>query len=165
MTPDDLGPAEVMFAAAIGQPGSRTFFVHVTAGGVPHWFVAEKSQVDALADRSLELIHEAGHEPDVEAAARIAKSIPSEPGQFVPRFRVESIVLRATEGRELVTVELASVDEDDWVTFEVAPEQLLAMAGHAKEVVLAGRTLCDRCRLPIDPGGHRCPSTNGHHPA
>ncbi|MEX1286945.1 MAG: DUF3090 family protein [Acidimicrobiia bacterium] len=164
MSSEDLGPAEVLLAAAIGRPGDRTFFVHVVTGGDPYWFVAEKAQIDALADRSLELLAEAGHVSDPDAVTRILDAFPDEPGTFIPRFRIGSIVLRATEGRELVTVELGSVDEDDEVTFQVAPEQLQAMAARAREVVGAGREVCEFCRLPMDPAGHQCPATNGHHP-
>lgn len=160
---EDLGPAELLFASAVGEPGQRTFFMHVRAGGEAHWFIAEKLQIDALADRSLELIDEAGHEPDVDAVMRISESFPVDPGRFVPRFRVVAMLLRATEGRELVGVELESA-EGDHVRFEVAPEQLLAMAAHIKAVVHQGRPTCERCQLPIDPGGHLCPARNGHHP-
>lgn len=162
---DDLGPAEVLFAAAVGEPGDRTFFIHVVAGGDPHWFAAEKEQIDALAERSLELLAEAGHLPDHDAVERILDAFPVDPGAFIPRFRVGSIVLRATEGRELVTLEIGSVEEDDEVAFQVAPEQLHACATHAKQIVEAGRPICERCRLPMDPAGHLCPASNGHHPA
>ena len=160
---EDLGPAEVLFAAAVGDPGSRTFFIHVTAGGDPHWFVAEKGQVDALADRSIELLTEAGLSADADAVERILGAFPDDPGTFIPRFRVGSIVLRATEGRDLVSVELESVDEDQAVEFVVAPEQLAACASRAKEVVAGGRPICEKCRLPMDPAGHLCPASNGHH--
>lgn len=160
---EDLGPAEVLHAAAIGEPGDRTFFVHLVVAGEPHWFTAEKEQVDALADRSLELLVEAGHQPDKEAVDRILATLPDEPGPFMPRFRIGSIVLRAAEGRELVTIELGAADSEDGVTVLVAPEQLRAMALRAKAVVAGGREICERCRLPMDPGGHLCPSTNGHH--
>ncbi len=160
---EELGPAEVLFAGAIGEPGDRTFFVHLVVAGDPLWFTAEKEQVDALADRSLELLVEAGHQPDQEAVKRILKRFPEDPGPFMPRFRLGSIVLRAAEGRELVTVELGAVDGDDAVTVLVAPEQLRAMALRAKAVVSGGREICERCRLPMDPTGHLCPSTNGHH--
>ena len=160
---DDLGPAEVLFASAVGEPGSRTFFIHVVAGGEPHWFIAEKGQVDALADRALELLAEAGLLADADAVDRILEAYPREPGTFIPRFRVGAIILRATEGRDLVTVELESAEEGDAVEFVVAPEQLAACASHAKSVVAGGRPICERCRLPMDPAGHLCPASNGHH--
>ena len=160
---DDLGPAEILFAAAVGEPGSRTFFIHVVTGGDPHWFIAEKGQVDALADRAVELLAEAGLRADADAVDRILEAFPSDPGAFIPRFRVGAIVLRATEGRDLVTIQLESVDEDEGVEFVVAPEQLAACASHAKEVVAGGREICERCRLPMDPAGHLCPASNGHH--
>lgn len=160
---EDLGPAEVLLAAAVGEPGARTFFIHVVAGGDPHWFVAEKGQVDALADRSVELLTEAGLTADADAVQRILDAFPADPGTFIPRFRVGTIVLRATEGRDLVSVELGSVEEDDTVEFVVAPEQLAACASHAKQIVAGGRPICERCRLPMDPAGHLCPASNGHH--
>jgi uncharacterized repeat protein (TIGR03847 family) len=162
MTPEDLGPAEHLEAGAVGEPGRRTFFVHVQAGGVSHWYHAEKQQVGEFADRAIALLLEASIIPDPNAVSEIlARLGDAEPDTFA--FRVGTITLRASEARELIHLEIESADEQLAVSFQVAPEQLQAMATHAESVVAAGRELCERCRLPMDPVGHKCPSTNGYH--
>lgn len=162
MTPEDLGPAEHLEAGAVGEPGQRTFFVHVRAGGVEHWYHAEKQQVGEFADRAIALLLEAAIIPDPNVVSEIlARLGDAEPSDFA--FGVGTITLRATEARELVHLEIESGDEELAVAFQVAPEQLQAMATHAESVVAAGRELCALCRLPMEPSGHRCPSTNGYH--
>ncbi len=162
MTPEDLGPAEHFEAGATGDPGRRTFFVQVVAGGREHSFLAEKGQVAELAERAIVLLYEASITPDHDAVATVlARLGEAAPGEF--SFRIGTITLRASDARELIYLQVDSSDESLSVSFQVAPEQLQAMAAHAASVVAAGRPICDRCRLPMDPSGHRCPSTNGHH--
>jgi uncharacterized repeat protein (TIGR03847 family) len=46
-----------------------------------------------------------------------------------------------------------------------ADRKLLSeMCKHAQEVCMGGRPICPLCSQPIDPQGHICPRTNGHHP-
>lgn len=162
MTPEDLGPAEHLEAGAVGAPGQRTFFVHVQAGGIDHWYRAEKQQVGEFAERAVALLIEAAIAPDPDAVAQVlARLGDAEPDAFT--FRVGTITLRASDARELIHLEVESADDDLAVAFQVAPEQLQAMATHAAGVVASGREICDRCRLPKDPAGHQCPSTNGYH--
>ncbi len=162
MTPEDLGPAEHLEAGAAGEPGNRTFFVHIVAGGITHWYLAEKQQVADLAERSVALLLEASIAPDPDAVAQVlARLGDTAPDTFA--FRVGTITLRASDARELVHFEVESSDGQLAVSCQVAPEQLQAMATRAAEVVQSGRALCERCRLPMDPAGHRCPSTNGYH--
>ncbi len=159
---DRLGPAELFTAGAVGEPGARTFYLHVVAAGAPFWMVAEKAQVAALAERSLEIISEAGLEPDQAGVEDVlSRADLPEPGEIA--FRAGTMALRASDARELVTVTITDAEEDDGIEFDVAPEQLQAMAVKGLEAVAAGRPTCDLCRLPMDTDGHRCPATNGHH--
>ncbi len=43
-------------------------------------------------------------------------------------------------------------------------EQATALAARGSELVDAGRPPCPLCDYPLDPRGHVCPKTNGHHP-
>jgi uncharacterized repeat protein (TIGR03847 family) len=79
-----------------------------------------------------------------------------------PSFRIGSIGV-AIERSEFITVVLGSSESDDEVRFVITAEQFRAMALIAARVVASGRPLCPRCQLPMDPEGHRCPSSNGHH--
>lgn len=157
-----LGPAEHLVAGAVGEPGRRTFYIHVVANGVPVWVLAEKQQVAALGEQAIHLLAESDIVANPDAVDQILPRLelvdPDEPD-----FRVGRMALSVSGDRELVTVIIQSDEEDDGVEFEVAPEQLQAMALKALEVVGQGRPICELCRLPKDPEGHRCPSSNGHH--
>lgn len=157
-----LGPAEYFVAAAVGEPGSRTFFIYIVADGEPFWVLAEKQQVADLGEQSLQLLAEsktaASREAVEEILARIDLPEPDEPS-----FRLGAMSLQSSPEQQLVTVAIESTEGEEGIEFDVAPEQLQAMALKALDVVGKGRPLCELCRLPKDPDGHRCPSTNGHH--
>ena len=71
MAIDDLGPAERFVAGAIGEPGSRTFYLQVTAGGTTHALLAEKEQIAALASQGLEILDAGSIGADDDAVQRI----------------------------------------------------------------------------------------------
>lgn len=159
----DLGPAESFSAGALGDPGSRRFYLQVTAGGSTVWLPAEKQQVAALASQALTLLDAAGIAPDTEATEALKPGLlVSEPEEEM--FPVGGIQVAVMES-ELIALVVTSPEEDEAVRFVVAPEQLKAMAEVALGVVAAGRPICPRCQLPEDPLGHLCPATNGHHPS
>ncbi len=164
MAIDDLGPAERFVAGAIGEPGSRTFYLQVTAGGTTHALLAEKEQIAALASQGLEILDAGAIGADDDAVQRIIDAgLPViDPGDDGARFRVGDISIGLTES-ELLTVVIEAAEGDDGVTFLIAPEQFRAMATVALEVVAAGRPTCQWCSLPMDPEGHLCPASNGHH--
>ena len=160
---NDVGPAERFFAGAVGEPGARTFFIEVVSASESYWVLCEKGQVAALGARALELLAEAGSMPDPDAVDMLMnRSELSEPGEVL--FRVGAMSLSLTSGSELITVELANVeDEEDGLTFVVAPEQVQAMGLKALDVVGQGRPICPDCRLPM-LDDHKCPARNGNSP-
>lgn len=157
----DLGPAEHFAAGAVGEPGRRRFYLQLTADGETIWLPAEKQQVEALGTQALTLLDAAGIKPDPEAVETVKAGLAvTEPD--LESFRVGGIQVAVLES-ELIALVVSSPEEDEAIRFIVAPEQLRAMAEVALAVVAAGRPICPRCQLPMDPTGHRCPSTNGHH--
>jgi hypothetical protein len=50
------------------------------------------------------------------------------------------------------------------VRFWLSHAQVSAFAKQAETVLTAGRSLCPRCGLPMDPAGHPCPVSNGARP-
>lgn len=117
----------------------------------------------ALGVRALELLSQASILPDPDAVdlllGRGDLGVPAEEA-----FRVGAMSLSITEGSELITVELANVDDDeDTVQFVVAPEQMQAMGLKALDVIGQGRPMCQDCRLPMMED-HQCPARNGHRP-
>lgn len=160
---NDVGPAERFVAGAIGEPGDRTFYIEVVSASESYWFVCEKGQVAALGTRALELLSEASALPDPDAVDMLlSRADLGEPGELL--FRVGPMTLSIAEGSELITVELMNAeDEEDGISFVVAPEQVQAMGLKALESVGKGRPICPDCRLPMIED-HKCPARNGHTP-
>lgn len=158
---ENLGPAERFAAGAIGRPGQRRFYLQVVAGGEAHSLLAEKQQIEALATQGLEILETHEISSDDRAVDRLVDlGLPiSDPGDGNERFRVGTITI-AMAPSELLTVTVESADEDDALTFVIAPEQFRAMATVALDVVAAGRPTCPWCRLPMDPNDHECPARN-----
>jgi uncharacterized repeat protein (TIGR03847 family) len=158
---EELGPAERFTAGAIGSPGDRRFYLQVVAAGTAHSLLAEKAQIAALGSQGLEILEEHEISSDDAAVDRlVAEGLEVEdPGFGGERFRVGTISI-AMAPSELLTVTVESIEEDDAVTFVIAPEQFRAMAMVALEVVAAGRPTCPWCRLPMDPEQHECPARN-----
>ena len=163
MAVEDLGPAERFVAGAIGEPGSRRFYLEVTASGVTHVMLAEKQQIAALASQGLEVLDQRGISSDDAAVQALidAGLQVIDPGVDGERFRVGEMSIGMAES-ELLTIAIDSVEGDDGVRFVIAPEQFQAMARVALDIVAAGRPTCRWCQLPMDPEGHECPAQNGH---
>jgi uncharacterized repeat protein (TIGR03847 family) len=158
---EDLGPAERFAAGAIGEPGARRFYLQVTADGEAHSLLAEKQQIAALAAQGLEVLDANGVSSDTTAIERLVESGlgVADPGDGNERFRVGTMSI-AMAPSELLTITIESIDEDDAVTFVIAPEQFRAMAAIALAVVASGRPICPWCRLPMNPDDHECPARN-----
>jgi uncharacterized repeat protein (TIGR03847 family) len=50
------------------------------------------------------------------------------------------------------------------IRFWLSPQQVANLSKQAETVLTAGRPLCPRCGLPMDPAGHPCPVMNGARP-
>src|ERR1035437_26385 len=150
-------------AGAIGQPGSRIFYLQAREGGRVTSVALEKVQVALLAERLTELMREVR-----SRGADIPDELPAAPDQepldepIVETFRVgtmaivwdgddESIVVEAREiGEELEEeadeAEAKSGDDEDddsdLVRVRLRPIQALAFAQRALEVVAAARPPC-----------------------
>ncbi|MFQ5692498.1 MAG: DUF3090 family protein [Nitrospinota bacterium] len=68
------------------------------------------------------------------------------------------------EGEEERLEEILSEIEPT-LSFQVSRQVLADMCRQAQEVCMGGRPVCPLCNQPIDPKGHICPRTNGHHSA
>ena len=55
-------------------------------------------------------------------------------------------------------------DDAPSVRFWLSHDQVIQFSKQAQSVLSAGRPLCPRCGLPIDPAGHPCPVMNGARP-
>jgi uncharacterized repeat protein (TIGR03847 family) len=55
-------------------------------------------------------------------------------------------------------------DDAPSVRFWLSHQQVATFSKQAETVLTAGRPLCPRCGLPMDPTGHPCPVNNGARP-
>jgi uncharacterized repeat protein (TIGR03847 family) len=165
----ELDPVDRIAVAAVGQPGQRQFFLLAAGSGRQLTLACEKTQIQALLVRLNQMLETQG----IEAADHPAASSFLEPGE--PEWRVGEMGLGYHEARQkyvLVASQAVGAEEgepsvgDDLpsVRFWLSHAQVSAFAKQAETVLTAGRPLCPRCGLPMDPAGHPCPVSNGARP-
>jgi uncharacterized repeat protein (TIGR03847 family) len=162
-------------AAAIGEPGSRVFYLHARAGTQRVTVKCEKQQVTAISqylrrvlsdlpppeDRPLPGAVELGEQSDLADQAFVLGPI----GLGYDRGNDRVLV----QLEELLAADAEADDEEEdvepppdrgHIRLYVTRSQAAAFCDHADEVVAAGRPLCMWCGFPIDPDGHPCPRMN-----
>lgn len=171
----DLGPVDRITADAIGEPGSRVFYIQARAGDELVTVIVEKEQVQLLAASVLELLEE----PEaVEAASDEGEMGLEEP--LDPRWRAGRLSIGFDQTRDLFLLEVQELrrdaeelEEDDprtlladeeaeSIRIWASPAQMLALSRHGAAVAARGRPACQFCGNPMDPEGHACPAMNGH---
>lgn len=177
----ELDPVEMIAAAAVGEPGRRQFFLLARGSVESVTLACEKFHIQGLVAKARELL-----ESQELAAAEVAAVRPANNPQVAEAdWRIGELGLGFHESRRrfvIVAREAAETDEEEageaevdaadeeassdlavarlWVT----PEQVRDFTEQADSVIAAGRPLCRYCGLPIDPGGHPCPASNGSRP-
>ena len=163
----ELDPVESISIAAVGEPGHRQFFLMASGHGRTLTLACEKAQVQALIVRLHQMMDAQGI--DVEGLAASGRRL--QPGE--PEWQVAEMGLGYHAERQmfvLVASEAAGSEEqpagDDApsVRFWLSHRQVAEFSKQAEEVLSAGRPLCPRCGLPMDPAGHPCPVSNGARP-
>jgi uncharacterized repeat protein (TIGR03847 family) len=180
MTAQEISP-EVFTADYIGEAGNRTFYLQSRGGAGTLSYLVEKQQVAALAERLRELLVLVDQEDTIGSASpgrdpALALASPVE-----AEWRVGTMGLAFEEQTDRVVLLLQPVGEgeeagqqdeldelmdksEDVVRFLLRRDQARAFVLHCLAVVAEGRPLCQLCGLPMDPGGHVCPASNGHRP-
>jgi uncharacterized repeat protein (TIGR03847 family) len=169
----EFDPVGRVTAGAVGEPGSRTFYLQARKDDVLVSLLLEKGQVALLSSHIDELLDRVG-EPDTVSEVDPDTLDLEEP--VIPEFRVGRIGLGYDEERDLVLIqcdEFVPEDEDD----DAEPEnrgdlgrlrmfatraQTRALALRGSNEVASGRPVCGMCGQPMDPEGHFCPRSNGH---
>ena len=164
----ELDPVDAINAAAVGEPGQRRFFLLASGKGRTLTLACEKSQLQALVTRLAQMMEAQG----IPTEGRAAGAGSLQPGD--PEWQVGEMGLGYHEGRRmfvLVASEGAAAEEGHeaetdspsvrfWLSHRLAADFAL----QAQQVIAAGRPLCPRCGLPMDPAGHPCPVMNGARP-
>lgn len=167
----DVTP-DVFTADFTGEPGARTFYLQARGSSGVHSFLLEKQQVVILAEKLQEMLLMIDENDTIKSAApqRDPALALAEPVE--PEWRIGTIGLLYDEGRDVVVLVLQEVGEDDeeeadddsGYRFFLRRDQIRSLILHALAAVGEGRPLCQLCGLPMDPGGHVCPASNGHRP-
>jgi uncharacterized repeat protein (TIGR03847 family) len=170
----EFDEVDMFTAAAIGEPGSRVFYLHARAGKQRVTVKCEKQQVTAIAQYLRRVLSDLPPPED--------RPLPFElrdPGE--QQFVLGPIGLGYDRGNDRLLVQLEElvpstaddddvVDEDEVVAEDdpdrghirlyVTRSQAAAFCEYADELVAAGRPNCQWCGNPVDPEGHPCPRMN-----
>lgn len=166
----ELDPVDRIAVAAVGEPGQRRFFLVASGSGHTLTLACEKSQIQALIARLQQMLESQGIERP-EAAAEGGHVDPGEPEWQIGEMGLgyhearRMFVLVASQGAAGETAEeAAGTDDAPSVRFWLSADQVAGFSRQAEAVLAAGRPLCPRCGLPMDPAGHPCPVMNGARP-
>ena len=162
----EFGPVQHLSADAVGQPGQRRFRLRTISEGGSYAFVwMEKEQLAAIGEAIATTLEHAGADLDPTG--------PEEPEAVYPLQANLDLDVRAgrlslglnEETRRIVIVaaEAPAEGEGEAISLDFGFEEARRLRAQITEVVAAGRAPCQFCGAPIDPGGHVCPRSNGHH--
>jgi uncharacterized repeat protein (TIGR03847 family) len=164
--PDNV---EAFVSGAIGQPGSRTFFVQVAGDGALISMKCEKQHVSTLCQALGSMLTDL---PPVDPAVvpRLAGlrtpvlaewvlgpmgvGYEAETDRIVILFREIQVFDSEAEAEEEMNEPLTPWNAT--VKFTITRGQAVAFVEHGMELVKAGRPSCVVCGSPIDPDGFRC---------
>src|SRR3981081_2015924 len=147
----ELESVDSIAAAAVGEPGSRQFYLLARDGRQEMTLACEKCHVHALLTLARQLL-EAQELPDAKLTPGPGKSAP-DVGE--PDWSIGELGLGYHESKRRFVIGAREVEEEGedaatappWVT----PEQVRSFAEQAEEVLAGGRPTCNYCGLPIDP--------------
>ena len=152
--------------AAIGEPGSRTFYLQIRSQGRHITMKCEKQQVSALSQYIRQLLADA---PDVKERPlddAMQMSTPSDVEFVVGTVgiaydpRSDQMVIQIDEMRDDEAFTEGEDDEVGRVRIYISRGQAAAFCEHADDVVAAGRPACIFCGRPKNVDGHACPRMN-----
>jgi uncharacterized repeat protein (TIGR03847 family) len=162
----ELDPVDDIAVAAVGEPGQRRFFLLAKGRGRTLTLTCEKAQIQALIVRVHQMMEAQGIEP-AERAGRAAALSPGEPewqvGEMGLGYHEDRKMFVLVASQSAASEELQTEDAPS-VRFWLSHKQVVAFSKQAENVLTAGRPLCPRCGLPMDPAGHPCPVLNGARP-
>jgi uncharacterized repeat protein (TIGR03847 family) len=162
----DLDPLDNLAVGTVGPPGQRRFFLQASGGGRSLTLGCEKVQVQALLERIHEALEAQGAGEEEFTAG--PASPPAEPLQADWEIAELGVGFHEPTERYVIVVRPGTAEgeasAEDTVRLWATPDRLRAFAVQAEAVLSQGRQTCPRCGLPMDPGGHPCPMSNGAHP-
>jgi uncharacterized repeat protein (TIGR03847 family) len=166
----ELDPVEQIAVAAVGEPGQRQFFLLARGAGRMLTLTCEKSQIQALIVRLHQMLEAQDIRQDIKTPDKPPQDPSLKPGE--PEWQVGELGLGYHEARGMFVLlasqaaleEPGASDDTPSVRFWLSHQQVVDFSKQAESVLTAGRPLCPRCGLPMDPSGHPCPVSNGARP-
>ncbi len=164
----EFGPVQHLSAEAVGQPGQRRFCLRAISEAGSYAFVwMEKEQLSAIGEAIQTTLDDA----NAAAAPVVPEDIePVFPLQANYELDVRSgrLSLGFNEETRLIVVVAAEAptetdSEGEAISIEFDLEIARRLRQQITDVVAAGRQPCLFCGAPVDPQGHVCPRSNGHH--
>jgi uncharacterized repeat protein (TIGR03847 family) len=167
----ELDPVDRIAIAAVGEPGQRRFLLQATGSGRTLTLGCEKGQIQALMVRLHQMLE--AQQIEISEPSEEATLGGADPGE--PEWQIGEMGLGYHEARRMFVLvasqaaageppEAPPADNAPSVRFWLSHDQVLAFSKQAESVLAAGRPLCPRCGLPMDPSGHPCPVMNGARP-
>lgn len=153
-----LGNPDRVAVGTIGDVGQRLFLLQAREGRRLVVVKVEKDQLAILAS------YLARHVRELPRPAALGMDLDLEPEYEVDLVAGQiTVSVDEVAGRIEVAIDPAD-DDGDALVVTLTVEQAAAFAIRAVELIEAGRAPCPLCGGPLDPRGHDCPRTNGHHP-
>ena len=171
----EFSSVDFFTAGAIGEPGSRVFYLQARSGDATFTLKVEKQQVAALGEYLSELLEEL---PPTDPPVVIGGLDLEEP--VVPAWIVGGLGVVFDNDSQLFVVVAeemvpANNDDDDGDDHDdddpdeqphgtarvyLTREQVAVFAIRAEELMASGRPACIFCGNPINPDGHICVRMN-----
>jgi uncharacterized repeat protein (TIGR03847 family) len=157
----DFSEVDRFCAGAIGEPGSRVFFLQVSAEGALVSLKMEKQQVAALAEYLARIL------ADLAPTDEPSEGVDHVEEPVVAEWAVGAIGVAIDEtGDRIVLMAESTPDPDDEdadlasLRAGLTRVQTQRFVDQARDLVARGRPLCQLCGGPKDPDGHVCPRLN-----
>jgi uncharacterized repeat protein (TIGR03847 family) len=169
----DINPLEHICVDAIGQPGSRVFYIQGWRATDPQpvTIIIEKIQLQSLALGGEQMLTELALQkpelavPDVQYDPDKMRITPP----LDPLFRAGEMGLGYDADRDLIVIMVREIvaeggepEDAAVVRFWCTRAQIRILVDWGNEVVKRGRPICTQCGQPMEPEGHFCPKKNGH---
>lgn len=167
-SPRDLGTVVSIQAEAIGQPGQRRFRIRaMNRGGDTLTMWLEKEQLSAVGDAIETVLRDEAYEYERLPLDDLEPE-PVFPLSATIEFQVLELSMGLDRENQLLILigadDTAESDDRTAVSAGFDFRRAHELRRQIAEVVAAGRPACPLCTAPMDPAGHVCVRTNGHHP-
>ena len=165
----DFDEVDAFTVGAVGEPGSRVFFLQARRGATRVTVKCEKQQASAIADylrRVLNDLPDPTEKPvpgAMELAAPVEAAFVLGPVGMGYDRATDRVLVQLEEVMDLDEEgEPIEADESDrgHLRVFITRSQAAAFCEHTDGVVSAGRPVCRWCTQPMNPEGHACPRMN-----